>query len=171
MRKLRSGQSVAARRRSDVEELRSPCSGKTFGSRYPGVHYQWISGLWSMNQSCHSSLMRCLEDRLKIHMVSHCKYSPSAFKLSSLTVIITLMKLLVLRGVWRRRAMSMRFLNTQYSSSENAGEKNMNGTYRRVRPSVYSPPYSISVVVPMVVYLPMNHSYEATDLSSDCSSR
>ena len=65
----------------------------------------------------------------------------------------------------------MRFLDTQYSSSENAGEKNMNGTYRRVRPSVYSPPYSISVVVPIVEHLPINHSYEAKDLLSDYSSR
>ena len=169
MRKLRRGRSVGARRRSDVEELRSPCSGKTFGSRNPGVHYQWISGLWNVNRGCHS-LMRCLEDRLQIHMqVSHCKCSPRA--LSSLTVIATLVKLLVLCGVWRRRAMSMRFLNTQYSSSENAGEKNMNRTYRGVRPSVYSPPYSISVVVPIVEHFPSNHSYEATDLLSDCSSR
>ena len=170
MRKLRRGVSVGARRRSDVEELRSPCSGKTFGSRYPGVHYQWISGLWSMNQSCHSSLMRCLEDRLRIHMqVSHCKYSPRA--LSSLTVIVTLIKLLVLCAVWRRRAMSMRFLDTRYSSSQNAGEKNMNRTYRGVIPSVCSPPYSISAIVPIVEHFPINHSYEATDLLSDCSSR
>ena len=170
MRKLRTGQSVGARRRSDVEELRTPYSGnKTFDSRCPGVDHQWISELWSMNR-CHSSLMRHLEDRLQIHMqVSHCKCSPRA--LSSLTVIATLVKLLVLCGVWRRRAMSMRFLNTRYSSSENAGEKNMNGTYRRVRPSVCSPPYSISVVVPIVEHFPINHSYEATDLLSDCSSR
>ena len=100
MRKLRSGRSVGARRRSDVEELRSPYSGnKTFDSRYPGVDHQWISELWSMNRGCHS-LMRCLEDRLQIHMVSYCKCSPRA--LSSLTVIITLIKLLVLCGVWRR---------------------------------------------------------------------
>ena len=64
----------------------------------------------------------------------------------------------------------MRFLNTQYSYSENAGEKNINGTYRRVIPSVCSLPYSISEVVPMVVHLPINHSYEATDLLSDCYS-
>ena len=64
----------------------------------------------------------------------------------------------------------MRFLNMQHSSSENTGEKNINGTYRGVIPSVCSPPYSISAVVAMVVHLPINHSYEVTDLLSDCSS-
>ena len=61
-------------------------------------------------------------------------------------------------------------LNTQYSASENAVEKNMNKTYRRVIPRVCSLSCVVAAMEIYVERLPISGCYEGTDLFSHHSS-